>query len=197
VVEPTKRQNELADAALRIIARSGMGALSFRAVAAEDGCSLGSVQKAFANKQRMVSAAFGRLRNTAAPMPPGEPGRPELRGWLVDLLMGVLPLDETRRATQRQGDVFAQHALDDPEIAAAIVESDVRLRGLIASLINRARAEGEVPSWVHADTAAWAVLAIAGGAAAQLTYGPEAEDVIRQRLDVAIGSVLGVEAATG
>jgi len=42
------RQGELADAALRILGRDGIAAVSFRAVAAESGWSLGAVQKAFA-----------------------------------------------------------------------------------------------------------------------------------------------------
>lgn len=192
----TERQSQLADAALRIVARSGLGALSFRAVASEDGCSLGSVQKAFPSKQRMVAAAFSRLRDTSAPLPPGEPGRPNLRQWLVDLFIGVLPLDEPRRAAHRQGEVFAQVALVDPDIAAAITESDTRLRGLIASLVARGRRESEIPTWVDPDTAAWAVWALAGGVAAQLTYDPEPEDEVRTRLDAAISALLGV-AATG
>ncbi|HXH35994.1 MAG TPA: TetR/AcrR family transcriptional regulator [Plantibacter sp.] len=190
-MELTERQTELADAALRIIASSGMGALSFRAVATEDGCSLGSVQKAFPSKQRMLSAAFARLRDTAAPLPPGEPGRPTVRGWFVDLLIGVLPLDDARRAAQRQGDVFAQQALVDPEIASAITESDRRLRGLMASLVARGRQEGEIPAWVEPDTASWAILALAGGVAAQLTYDPKTEDEIRGKLETAVGALLG------
>jgi len=193
-VDLTERQTQLADAALRIVARSGLGALSFRAVASEDDCSLGSVQKAFPSKQRMVAAAFTRLRDTSAPLPPGEPGRPNLRGWLVDLFIGVLPLDGPRRAAHRQGEVFAQVALLDQDIADAIAESDARLRGLISSLIARGRAEGEIPTWVDPDTAAWAVWALAGGVASQLTYAPEPEDEVRARLDVAIGALLGVAA---
>ncbi|MGG7452345.1 TetR/AcrR family transcriptional regulator [Plantibacter auratus] len=190
----TDRQTQLADAALRIVARSGLGALSFRAVASEDDCSLGSVQKAFPSKQRMVAAAFTRLRDTSAPLPPGEPGRPNLRQWLVDLFIGVLPLDEPRRAAHRQGEVFAQVALVDPDIADAIAESDTRLRGLIASLVARGRAEGEIPTWVDPDTAAWAVWALAGGVASQLGYDPEPESEVRSRLDAAIGALLGVAA---
>lgn len=43
---------------------------------------------------------FSRLRETSVAMPPGEPGRPTLRAWLVELMLAVLPLDDARRALQ-------------------------------------------------------------------------------------------------
>ena len=189
-VDLTPRQSELADSALRIVARDGMEALSFRAVAAEAGCSLGSVQKAFPSKQRMLSAAFLRLRQTAAPLPPGEPGRPQLKDWLVALLLGILPLDQARRDAQRQGDAFAQLAETDPDIATAIAESDSQVRGLLASLVARARSEGEVPEGVDPDVTAWAVLALAQGLATQLSYDPQLESEVNKRLDATITTLL-------
>lgn len=189
-MELTARQEELADAALRIIGRDGLPAASFRAVAAEAGWSLGAMQKAFPSKDRMLAAAFERLRASAAPLPPGEPGRPTLRGWLVALLVGILPLDAARVATQRRGDAFAQHALTDPATALAIAESDDQVRGLVASLVARARAEGEVPKRIDPDITAWAVLAIAQGLATQLLYRPEPESSVRERLDKTIAALL-------
>ena len=186
----TSRQGELADVALQLIARDGMAALSFRAVAVAAGCSLGAVQKAFPTKERMLAATFARLRETAAPLPSGEPGRPTLGSWLVALLLGILPLDEPRRAAQRQGDAFGQLALTDPAITAAIAESDNQIRGLLASLVARARAENEVPQHVDPVITAWAVLGLAQGLAAQLLYAPESETDIRKRLETTIGALL-------
>ena len=189
-MELTPRQEELADAALRLIAREGLQAASFRGVATEAGWSLGAVQKAFPAKDVMLAAAFERLRHVATPLPPGEPGRPTLRGWLVDLLILILPLDDRRIAAHRQGDAFAQHALTDPSVAAAIAESDQQVRGLLASLVARARSEGEVPEQVDPATVAWAVLALAQGLAAQLLYAPERETTIRERIDGIIAALL-------
>lgn len=189
-MELTVRQAELADAALGIIAREGLPAVSFRAIATETGWSLGAVQKAFSSKDKMLAATFARLRENAAPLPPGEPGRPTLREWLVGLLLGILPLDSQRSASQRQGDAFAQRALTDPAVAAAIAESDTEVRLLLASLVTRARSEGEVPHHIDAATTAWAVLALAQGLAAQLLYLPQSEAEIRDRLDVTIAALL-------
>gem|GEM_PF-3208912 len=189
--ELSVRQRELADAALRLIARGGLAAATFRAVAAEAGCSVGAVQKAFPSKLAMTSAAFARLRERSAPMPPGEPGRPDLVSWLVELFAGVMPLDPPRRAAQLQGDAFTQWALDDPSAAAAIAGSDAQIRGLIASLIDRARGEGEVPAHVDAAQAAWGILAVAAGAVQQQLYDPAPEQDVRGRLAAAFAALLG------
>lgn len=189
-MELNARQQELVDAALRLIAQSGLAAASFRAVAAEAGCSLGAVQKAFPSKDLLITAAFWRLRERAAPLPQGEPGRPNLQAWLVELFMQVMPLDPDRRATQIQGDALAQWALDEPAAAEAIAGSDVHIRGLLASLIDRARGEGEVPDGVDAQVAAWAILALATGTAQQLLYDPLPEPQVRAHLELAIGALL-------
>lgn len=189
-MELTARQAEVADAALRIIAGDGLPAATFRTVAAEAGWSLGAVQKAFPTKDQMLAAAFARLRERAAPLPPGEPGRPSLHGWLVALLVGILPLDDSRRAAQRQSDAFAQWALAEPSVAAAIAESDAQVRGLLASLVARARSEGEVAAHVDPETTAWAVLALAQGLAAQLLYMPEPEEQVREHLVAALQALL-------
>lgn len=189
-MELSARQEQLVDAALRIVARDGLPAASFRAVAAEAGCSLGAVQKAFPSRDMLISAAFSRLRERAVPLPEGEPGRPTLHAWLVDLLISILPLDEDRRAAQRQGDAFAQWALTKPAVAVGIAESDQRIRALLASLVERARSEEEIPAHVEPDVTSWAVLALGQGLASQLLYAPETESEIKVRLDSALGALL-------
>lgn len=189
-MELTTRQQELADAALRLIAQGGLAACTFRAVAAEAGCSVGAVQKAFPSKTTMTAAAFSRLREQSAPLPPGEPGRPNLRIWMIDLFMQVMPLDPSRRATQVQGDAFGQWAREDPAAASAIAESDAHIRSLLASLIDRARLEGEVPQHVDAQLAAWGILAAASGAAQQLLYDPASEARTRDRLAATFKALL-------
>lgn len=186
----TARQAQLADAALGIVSREGMGALSFRTVAAAAGCSLGAVQKAFPTKERMIASAFARLRQTAVPLPPGEPGRPTLHAWLVELAICVLPLDSERAAAHRTGEAFAAHAPHEPAIAAAVAESDDHLRALFASLVVRAQHEGELVADLSTAAAAWSILAVLTGAAAQLSYQPRSEDEARALVGAAFRSLL-------
>lgn len=186
----TPRQRQLADAALVIIAREGLAGLSFRTVAAEADCSLGAVQKAFPRKETMLAAAFARLREQSVSIPSGEPGRPTLRAWLVSLMISILPLDAERRAAQRQAEAFALYSASDPAIAGAITQSDDQLRNLLASLVMRARSEGEIPATVDPQRTAWAVLALTQGLAAQLSYEPRPERELRERLEGIIASLL-------
>lgn len=186
----TPRQSELADAALRIVAREGMAAVSFRSVAAESGWSLGAVQKAYATKDALVLAMFARLRAVAAVGPAAEPGRPTLHAWLLELLMAILPLDQARRDLQLQGAAFAERAAYDPVVGQAIASSDNDIRTLLGALIDRAITDGEVAATVNQERVAWAFLAIAQGAATQLLYDPTDEATIRERASWAIAQLL-------
>ncbi|MBP6994896.1 MAG: TetR family transcriptional regulator C-terminal domain-containing protein [Phycicoccus sp.] len=186
----TPRQSELADAGLRIVAREGMSAVTFRSVAAESGWSLGAVQKAYPTKDALVHAMFARLRAGAAAGPAVEPGRPTLRAWLVELLLATLPIDEARRATQLHGAAFAERAAYDSVIGEAIALSDSGIRVLLTALVSRAVAEGEVAAGVDAELVAWAFLALAQGIATQLLYDPMDEARVRERAAWAIERLL-------
>lgn len=189
-MELTSRQTEFADAALRLLAREGMASVTFRTVAAEARMSLGAVQKAFPSKDVMLRVMFARLRETASGTALVEPGRPTLRGWLVELMVSVLPLDESRRGAELQGAAFAERAAFDPSIAAAVAASDQELRGAIARLVRRAQAESEVAASVDPDAAAWAVLAFMQGMASQLLYDPASEDTVRRQCQRVVEAVL-------
>jgi hypothetical protein len=164
---------------------------SFRAVAAESGWSLGAVQKAFASKALLDAAVLQRLRETSVAIPPGEPGRPTLRAWLVELMLAVLPLDESRREATLRGAAFADRAAFDESIGRVIAEGDEGIRSLVARLVRRAQSEDEVRAGLDPDHVAWAFLALATGAATQLLYDTAPEPVVRARIDAAIGGLLG------
>lgn len=186
----TARQAELADAALRIVAREGLAAVTFRSIAAESGWSLGAVQKAFATKDAILTAMFARLRASAGRLPASEPGRPTLRAWLVELLLGLAPLDAERRTAALHGAAFGDLAAYDAVVGRAIAASDAEIRGLLAQLIRRARAEGELDAAVDPDAVAWGFLALAQGVTTQLLYDPADEASVRARVNVVIGQLL-------
>ena len=119
-MERTGRQNELADAGLRLVAGEGMGSVTFRAVAAESGWSLGAVQRAFGSKEDLQAAMLERLRTSVEPQVPGEPGRPTLDVWLVELVIAVaisFSMDPEEQRLQRDGYV---QAITSPEFLKAL-----------------------------------------------------------------------------
>jgi len=189
-VDLSPRQAEFADAALRLVARDGLSAVTFRSLATEAGMSLGAVQKAFPSKEQLLRAMFGRLRETASLPALGEPGRPTLRDWFVALMVTVLPLDAPRRAAELQGAAFVERAPFDAEIGMAVAASDQELRAAFASLVRRAQAEAEVPASIDPDATAWAVLAFMQGMASQLTYDPVAEEAVRDQCRLIVDALL-------
>lgn len=171
----TERQVEFADAALRVLERDGMAAVSFRSVAAEAGWSLGAMQKAFASKDALLAAMFARFREAEVALPAQPPGQPTLADWLTELFLLTQPLDESRRSSYLRANAFGELAVTDPHIGAAIAASDAEIAGLLAGLVRRAQSTGEVPAAVDPDATAWAFLALAQGSASRLLYAPDTE----------------------
>jgi AcrR family transcriptional regulator len=186
----TSRQAGFADAALRILAREGMTSVTFRTVAAESGMSLGAVQKAFPSKDVMLRAMFARLRETSAGPARNEPGGPTVDSWLVERMMSLLPLDEARRAAELQRVSFAGRAAFEPGIAAAVAASDHELRVALADMMREAQANGQLPTSVDPDAAAWAARAFIKGMASQLLYDPVPEDAVRRQCQWVVKTLL-------
>jgi len=180
-MELTPRQAEFADAALRILAREGMGSVTFRTVAAEAHMSLGAVQNAFPSKDVMLRVMFARLRETASGPARIEPGGPSAGAWLVERMMSLLPLDEPRRAAELQRVSFAERAALDPEIAAAVAASDHELRTALAGMLRQAQADGQLAASIDPEAAAWAARAFIQGMASELLYDPSPEESVRRQ----------------
>ncbi|RMB58793.1 TetR/AcrR family transcriptional regulator [Tessaracoccus antarcticus] len=181
---------EFADVALGIVAREGLPALSFRAVAAESGWSLGAVQKAFASKEELLHAALDRAQAQVNSSVSAEPAKPTLERWLVGLILATLPLDAQRRAAVVVGVAFADRAPFDDRIAEAIRTSDEGIRAQLVRLFAWRRAEGELVARLDDEALARLVLAFSAGLAAQLLYDPQpAQDVEKLVADV-IGAAL-------
>ena len=106
---------------------------------------------------------FARLREGGGPPTTSEPGRPTLAAWLLELWLGILPLDRRRRDLTLQGAAFAEQSAYDPAVGSVIAASDSELRGLLAALVRRAQSEGEVAEEVDADVVGYAFLAMAQG----------------------------------
>lgn len=184
------RTRELATAALRVVSREGLNALSFRTLAAEAGCSLGAVQKAFASKEEILAAVVAEAQRNVTVAVTAEPGRPTLRAWLVELVIATLPLDTDRRSASLIGVALSDRAPFDAELAQSLKTSDDELRAKLALLTGRAIAEGEVHASVQPPLLARAIVALMAGLAGQLLYDPQPEEAVRTMLASTIDSLL-------
>jgi len=174
-----KRTDELASAALRIVARDGLAAVTFRGVAAESGWSLGAVQKTFRSKTELIGATLTYAQDRVSAEVSVEPGRPTLCEWLVNLVMATLPLDADRRSACLIGIAFSDRAPFDPNIAESLQAWDQELRTRLGMLAGRAHAEGELDRRIDGERLARSVLAFAAGLASQLLYDPIDEETTR------------------
>ena len=184
-------REQFADAVLTIVGRAGYSAVSFRAVAAEAGWSLGALQKAFATKDDLLDAALKLAQRRAEQrIALAPPGQPTLHAWLVNLVMETLPLDEERRNGCLVDAAFAERAAFTPRFAASIVEWDAAMRDQLEMLFRGHQQAGALDSRMDPQILARSLLALAAGLATQLLYDPQPDNTVRALLDEAVGSLL-------
>lgn len=185
-----ERVAELADAALRIVMRDGLSGVTFRSVATESGWSLGAVQKAFTTKQELLGAVVQRAQERVDTSAQLAPGMPDLRTWLVELMLRMLPLDEPRRAAVLVGAAYADRAGVDPALAASLSGRDSAVRGQLAALFARTRTTGEHQSRLSDGDLARSYLALATGLSTQLLYEPRPEPDLRREIHDVLTALL-------
>lgn len=143
-VDHEARRRELADAAIAVIARYGLGATTLALVAEEAGWSIGSMRHYFPTKNELIASALWRVgervderirRRTAGGM-----ALADLRGAIVELL----PLDDRRREESRVWLAFMAEASVEPELADAADGAAQRLQAPLAARIAYAIKEGEL-----------------------------------------------------
>ncbi|GAA1732087.1 TetR/AcrR family transcriptional regulator [Isoptericola hypogeus] len=100
LVDHDVRRRQITDASRRVVARDGLEAATFQAVAAEAGVSVRLVQYYFGNKQGLLEATHRAVIEDAAarfgPAGQAEPAAP--REVLRGILLALLPLDDAQRA---------------------------------------------------------------------------------------------------
>jgi AcrR family transcriptional regulator len=155
---------DLPDAVIRVVAGSGLQAVSIRAVAREAGVSVGAVQHHFATKDDLLLAAYGRAidqvvaRARALPDPHTHPAE-----YVRALLRELLPLDARREAELRVALAFSARSIHEPRLAVLYVEGYRALVEAVTDALRRAapdldaRQEG-IRAVALADGLAWHAL---------------------------------------
>lgn len=175
VVDAEERRTEITDAAARLIARSGLDAVTMRDVAAEAGWTTGVVTHYFADKHELLLTTFRaslERRRASRPEPSTDPRR-----RLLAILDGVLPLDDDRRRHWMVTVACCSQAVGDPEIAAAQRDA---YRQFVADVGRLVVAAGLAPARRSELTAA-ELIALADGIAVQALFDPDGWPPRRQR----------------
>ncbi len=181
------RQEELTDAALRIIASRGISALSTRALADEVGLTTGAIFKHFASLDGLLEAVVARVESVldttypAADLPPLQQilGFVEARSAAVGNQLGIHRLVMSE-----------QFQLALPEGASARLAGCVRKsRAFLRDRVLAAQGEGTVRDDVDAETLALMIMGTTQVLALTTGLG-RARDAMRPRLREGLETLL-------
>lgn len=185
VVDVDQRRVELADAAARVIARSGIDGASMREVAAEAGWTTGALVHYFANKRELLAftlqTSLDRRRSRHADRAHLEP-RDALRAMLCDAL-------PTTTATTLHWIVtlaFAAQASADHRLAEIQRQAYWSFRASVVRLLGA----GAVSPIDDIEREAERLIALVDGIALQAIFDPELWTTQRQTaaLDAGLGT---------
>ncbi|CAM3640585.1 TetR/AcrR family transcriptional regulator [Isoptericola cucumis] len=196
-VDHAQRRRQITDASRRVVARGGLEAATFQAVAAEAGVSVRLVQYYFGNKHGLLVAthraviedAAGRFGPGGTP-PPGA-GAPAPRAVLAAVVGALLPLDDDRRADAVVLAAFHAAALTDADVAPdELLGAPRALVDLVAAQLAAADGGGGADGGARLD--AELVLAAAAGLTQGLLAGHVTEQtalaVVERLLDRLLGA---------
>jgi AcrR family transcriptional regulator len=146
LVDHDARRAEIADAVWRVVRREGIEGASVRRVAAEAGCSTGSLRHYFATQSELVAFAMELVvrrvtERVVALRPTGPPVR-----RAVAYLEVTIPLDDERRAEMQVWLAFTARALVDPALAELRDRAHADLRGLCAGVVRALGVTRDVPA---------------------------------------------------
>lgn len=142
-VDHVVRRRELADAAIRVIARDGLAAITLGAVAEDAGWSIGSIRYYFPAKNDLLAAALERVGERVderiRDRTGGAMGRAQLRIAMVEML----PLDPTGAEESRVWLAFLAQAAVDAELVPFAEQIAERLHQPLAEHIAAGVQAGE------------------------------------------------------
>ncbi|MDW3218223.1 MAG: TetR/AcrR family transcriptional regulator [Acidimicrobiales bacterium] len=139
-------RRRIADAAITVIARDGLDALSIRRVASEAGVAIGTVQHHYPTRADLVVATLERTARRQQARAMGVPRSTTLFDTLTERLLTLLPHDEDSRQEAIAWVALAAAAARDPivgPIQRRIVSESIH--GIAALLTQAINAE-ELPS---------------------------------------------------
>ncbi|GAA4693683.1 hypothetical protein GCM10025781_08870 [Kocuria gwangalliensis] len=147
------RKAELAEAAWRVILRSGVSAVSVRTVAEEAGLAVGSLRHVFPTRTELLMFSaklmMERVLNRIAQLPPTE--SPE--DYVLAVIKNLMPFTEQTRAEMDVNVALIAEATAVPELKALrdsahqqLADACVRLAGLLRGEDSETPSEGATRS---------------------------------------------------
>ncbi|QMU69730.1 TetR/AcrR family transcriptional regulator [Streptacidiphilus sp. P02-A3a] len=186
------RRRDVSEAVWGVLADSGFGGLTLRAVAARMGASTGLLTHYFPSKQALVAHALEILdQRRERSRIPDDADRPPGLAELRRVLLEILPLTPDSAAENRVWVSSWDVSLADPDLALAQAERYRRSRARLRDHAAVARAAGELPRSADPELLAAAAMAFVHGLVVQALFDPAAFPPERQTalLDDFLGSL--------
>ena len=142
-----RRQSEraLVDAAIAIVAESGVGALTFEAIGEKSGYSRGLVTQRFGSKRGLIDAMIEQLHGEMQTMIAARgiealPGLEAVLSW-TDLYLREVFHNER---LQTYFKLLAASVADDADLRSAFAQEHERVKAMLAHLIRKGQTGGSI-----------------------------------------------------
>jgi len=170
-----ERGVHLLDAALEVVAKSGLTGLSVRSVAARAGASPAQVQYYFPSKNALVAAAYQHASDQFLTAIRSELSQPCTVQRLRRILWAWLPLSPDAERRARVWVAFAAAAVTDSALAVAAAATDADLRRWLDDDLSGLQRAGQITLHNHPREAAAQLLALLDGTTVHTLLRPMSE----------------------
>lgn len=182
IVDADERRATLALVAARLIAESGLEKVKLRDIAAQAGCSTGTLTHYFPDKRRLLFAALTTSLEAIRGRDEDLTGAPD---ELERRIERALPVDEERLQHWRVTLAFKAESWADPELTALHQDLFRRWRAVLAVLLDEGLRTGRYVSDLDAESLADDIAALVHGVALQVLFDPERWPPSKQRAFIA------------
>lgn len=194
-VDHDERRRQIVQALWRITERGGLGAVSFREVAAEAGVSVRLVQYYFGTKAELLREANRQALQTmgariAQRVLAAMDGAPSPHTVVATIAREFLPSDDESRRAILLYYAFYTAQMTDPTLRG-VGEVPRGFIDLVADQIRRAQNDDTVPRNVHPELEAALLLAVIPAAASGVLTGYATLDEATALVDYAVDRIFG------
>lgn len=177
VVDHDVRRREIADAALNLIAEAGIGAVTFRGLAAASGWSPGVLGHYFQDRHDILTAALDRAAELSADRQRAIAETMQGRQALEAVLEEELPIDSRRLALTRVFVFFYAEAATDDRTREMIDAHLRRWRRLTEAVVKEAQSLGDIDAHLSPPEVAADLVAFVDGLSIQALFN---QNVLRR-----------------
>ncbi len=171
-----RRQSEraLVDAAIAIVAESGVGALTFEAIGEKSGYSRGLVTQRFGSKRGLIDAMIEQLHGEMQTMIAARgiealPGLEAVLSW-TDLYLREVFHNER---LQTYFKLLAASVADDADLRSAFAQEHERVKAMLAHLIRKGQTGGSIRPEVDINAVATMIGSLQIGISTQRLVDPK------------------------